>query len=90
MNYFSKIGVAEFLCEASELKIGDEILITGPTTGLVQLIIKEIRVNLKEVNIIKKGDRFSIPLNQVIRRSDKIYKIFDTNKLFTRVRNGEQ
>jgi putative protease len=75
MNYFSKIGVAEFLMETKELKVGDEILITGPTTGVVETTVKEIRVDLKPVSKTVKGDRFSIPVDDMIRRSDKLYKI---------------
>jgi putative protease len=77
LNYFEKIGVAEFLCEASELKIGENILVTGPTTGIIESKVGEIRVELKNVEIAKKGERFSIPLNTIVRRSDKIFKIID-------------
>ncbi|MBN2348265.1 MAG: U32 family peptidase [Bacteroidales bacterium] len=77
MNYFSKLKVGEFLCEAGTLEVGDEILITGPTTGVIQTTIKEIRVDLKTVQKTKKGDRFSIPMEQTIRRSDQMYKIID-------------
>ena len=75
MNYFSKIGVAEFLLETKSLNVGDEILITGPTTGVIETTVKEIRVDLKPVSQTVKGDRFSIPLDNIIRRSDKLFKI---------------
>jgi U32 family peptidase len=81
MNYFPKIQVAEFLCEASELNVGDSILITGPTTGIIQTTVQEIRVDLDKVPQAKKGQRFSIPLPKITRRSDKIYKLIpDVNK----------
>ncbi len=75
MNYFAKIGVAEFLLETKSLNVGDEILITGPTTGVIETTVKEIRVDLKPVSQTVKGDRFSIPLDNIIRRSDKLFKI---------------
>lgn len=78
-NYFNKIKVAEFLLESQELSVGDKILVTGPTTGVVETIIKEIRVDLKPVEKAVKGDSFSIALDTVIRRSDKLYKIVDVN-----------
>ena len=81
MNYFPKIQVAEFLCEAAELKAGDEILITGPTTGIIQGHAREIRVNLKQVKRAKKGERFSIPFETIIRRSDKLFKVVDASKV---------
>ncbi len=74
-NYFPKIGVAEFLMETKDLNVGDEILITGPTTGIVKMIVPEIRVDLKKVEKTVKGDRFSIPVPEKIRRSDKLYKM---------------
>lgn len=89
LNYFSKIGVAEFLCEASEMKAGDEILITGPSTGVIQTIAKEIRVDLEQVNSVKQGERFSIPLEQMIRRSDKLYKIINAAKDSIHNEDGE-
>ncbi len=74
-NYYDKIQVAEFLLEAGELSVGDQVLIIGPTTGVVENQIKEIRVDLKVVNTARKGDKFSIPMDTIIRRSDKLYKL---------------
>jgi U32 family peptidase len=76
-NYFSKLKVAEFLLEAKSLSVGDKILITGPTTGVIESEVKEIRFNLENVQKVKKGDRFSMPIDQVVRRSDKLYKVVD-------------
>ncbi|MGZ2369098.1 peptidase U32 family protein [Ancylomarina sp. YFZ004] len=78
-NYFNKIKVAEFQLESQELCVGDTILITGPTTGVVETTIEEIRVDLKPVEKAVKGDSFSIALDTVIRRSDKLYKIVDVH-----------
>jgi len=80
MNYFPKIKVAEFLCEAAELNEGDEILITGPTTGIIQSKVNEIRVDLKKVRMAKKGERFSIPVKEIIRRSDRLFKVVDASE----------
>ncbi|MEA3316548.1 MAG: peptidase U32 family protein [Bacteroidota bacterium] len=80
-NYFSKIKVAEILIESYSLSVGDEILITGPTTGVVQLKVPEIRVDDKKVETAKKGERCSIPIKDLIRRSDKVYKIVDADKV---------
>lgn len=77
ISYFSKIGVAEFQMECGTLKVGDEILITGPTTGALFQTIDEIRVNLEPVAEAKKGERFSFKVNEKIRPSDKLYKMVD-------------
>lgn len=80
-NYFSKIKVAEFLIETYDLKVGDDILITGPTTGVVQTKVTEIRVDLKNTEKAEKGVRCSVPIETLIRRSDKLYKVVDADKV---------
>ena len=72
-NYFSKIKVTEVFIQAKSLKINDEIIIIGPTTGIVKSTITEIRKDNKKVTIAKKGDTISIPIPEKIRRSDKLY-----------------
>jgi putative protease len=59
--------------EAGELHVGDEVFITGPTTGAVPAKIEEIRVDLKPVEVAKKGQRFSIKIADKIRPSDKMF-----------------
>jgi len=82
-NYFRKIGVAEFLLETGQLHVGDEIIITGPTTGVVQTRVREIRVDEKHVQVTEKGDRCSIPIDILIRRSDKLFKVVDASQVQT-------
>ena len=74
-NYFQKIGVAEFLLEAQFLSVGDEILITGETTGAYEDVVKEIRVKLQPTDKVEKGTYFSMKTNELIRRNDKLFKI---------------
>lgn len=80
-NYFNKIQVAEFKLETNNLKIGDEIVISGPTTGVVQTIVTEIRVDLDSVEEAKKGERVSIQINEKIRRADKLFKMIDAKEV---------
>lgn len=75
MKYFSNIGVAEFLMESGSLKVGDEILITGPTTGAITRTVDEIRVALQPVEETVKGEHFSIKMEEKIRPSDKLFKL---------------
>jgi len=78
VNYFRKPQVAEFIVDTNSLEIGDRVLITGPTTGAIEMIIDEIWVNEKPVQKARKGDRVTIPLSTAIRPSDKLYKLIDT------------
>ncbi len=80
-NFFSKISVAEILLEAQNLEVGDEILITGETTGAYEDTVKEIRVDLKSVKQAIKGDFFSIKTNDLVRRNDKVYKIVESKNI---------
>lgn len=75
INYFSKSGVAEFQIESGELNTGDKILITGPTTGVIESRVEEIRVDGRPVEKAIKGQRISIPLTTKIRPSDTLFKI---------------
>ena len=61
--------------QSGELDEGDKILITGPTTGAIYTTLKEPRVNLKPTQQVKKGESFSIKLEEKIRPNDKLYKI---------------
>ncbi|MDR3266367.1 MAG: U32 family peptidase [Tannerella sp.] len=79
INYFSDLKVAEFEMESGFLRVGDEILVTGPTTGALFDTIKEIRVDLKPVNETVKGERFSIKTEEKIRPSDRMYKMVRSN-----------
>lgn len=74
-NYFSKLKVVEIQMESGFLKSGENIYIQGPTTGSVELTVPEIRVDLKAVKKSIKGEQCSIPVDTLIRRADKIYKI---------------
>ncbi len=78
IKYFPKSKVGEFKIEAHSLKKGDTVLIMGPTTGVIEQVVDEIRVDLKKISEAKKGDHCSIAVNEVIRPSDKLYKIIST------------
>ena len=80
-NYFSNIGIAEIKLETANLKVDDEIIIIGPTTGVIQSKISEIRIELQPVNEGKKGERISIPVETKVRRSDKVYKVVDAKEV---------
>lgn len=73
MRYFSKIGIGEFLMEAGEIKVGDEVVITGPTTGALIFTVTELRFDLKPVESVSKGQLFSMPVPEKVRPSDKLY-----------------
>ncbi len=86
-NYFTNLKVAEFKLETMNLKTGDEIIITGPTTGVVQTTVKEIRVELQSVEEGLKGQQISVPVDTKLRRADKLFKLVDSKQLKEKRRN---
>ncbi|MCH5224576.1 MAG: U32 family peptidase [Muribaculaceae bacterium] len=72
-RYFSKLGVGEFRMEAGELHPGDEVIVTGPTTGALIFRAEELRLELDPVSEVRKGQVFSMPVPAKIRPSDRLY-----------------
>ena len=77
-NYFSNLKVGEFKLESADLQKNDEILITGETTGVLEMKVPEMRVDLIPVEKIEKGTLFSMPVPRKVRRGDKLYKWVET------------
>lgn len=77
-NFFNNLKVAEIKMETQDLNIGEEIKIIGPTTGVYEDVVSEIRVDLQNVPKTIKGDLCSIPVKDLVRRGDKVYKIIET------------
>ncbi len=75
VKYFTKAGVAEFLIQATKLKEGDRLLITGPTTGVVYTELKEPWIESKQVKTVKQGDHVTFKVPVKIRENDKLYQI---------------
>ncbi|NOR86969.1 MAG: U32 family peptidase, partial [Bacteroidales bacterium] len=76
-NYFTKIGVAELKIQTNEMNAGEEINIIGPTTGVYEDTLSEMRVDLKVVEKAQKGEAVSFKTKELVRRGDKVYKIID-------------
>jgi len=79
-NYFAKIGVAEIKLENGDLEKGEALLITGPTTGVIEFGAGEIRVDLKETEKALKGEYCSLATPETVRRSDKVFKWVDATE----------
>ena len=69
------------MIEATEIKVGDKLLITGPTTGAMYVDLEEARVDLKPVNVVKKGQHVSFKVPERMRPSDKLYRIVPAEEL---------
>ncbi len=77
-HYFNKAGIGEFVIESGELSVGDLVLITGPSTGVANASIDELRIDDKPVNLAKKGDtKVTFKVKDKIHRNDKLYKVVE-------------
>lgn len=79
IKYFEQAKVGEFQCESHSLSVGDEVMITGPTTGYIEMKIEELRVDGKPIDKVVKGNVFTIMSDEKIRPSDKLYKLVSEN-----------
>lgn len=77
VHYFPKAGIAEFKIEAYDIKKGDKILVTGPSTGSQELEIEEMFVNDEVSEVAQKGDSCTLKTPFRVRLSDKIYKLVE-------------
>lgn len=76
-HYYSKSKIGQFLIENKELSVGDKVLISGPTTGEQEFLIKELFVNGSPSGTAKAGDHVTFGLPFRVRLSDKLYKILE-------------
>lgn len=89
VNFFNNIKVAEIKIETHSLKVNDNILIVGPTTGVYEAIVEELRVDLVSVEKSVKGENCSLPVTETLRRGDKVYIIVNQDDvLFQSQTNG--
>ena len=72
-NWYERLGVAEITMETGTIAVGSHLLISGPTTGVLECDVAEIRLDAGPVQRAGKGDVCSIPLAQKVRRSDRVY-----------------
>ncbi len=84
VNYFAKQKIGQFTIESNQMNVGDEIVVTGPTTGYVHAFVTELRVNDVPAQQALKGDSITIPLAEVIRPSDSIYKLVEVRTANTK------
>lgn len=75
MKYYENAQIAEFLIEAQGVQVGDELIITGPTTGVIETVLAEMRVENVPTELVKRGTTITFPMNEKVRPSDKLYKL---------------
>jgi putative protease len=75
IKYYDQAGIGEFLIEAQGCKVGDELIITGPTTGVIETVLKEMRCEDEPVKAVRRGETITFEVPEKVRPSDKLYKL---------------
>ncbi|TVQ66365.1 MAG: U32 family peptidase [Balneolaceae bacterium] len=76
-TWYAKPKAGVFQLQSGELKSGDKIMISGPTTGVIKTVAGEMRLEDHPVDSVQKGDLFSMKIEKKVRASDKLYKLVD-------------
>ena len=90
VHYFPKPNIGQFVIDAYDLKVGDLILVTGPTTGAKEMVVTEMMVEDVKSETAKKGDSITIPMEFRIRPSDKLYKLVKVEEPGTQQNSVEE
>ena len=75
LNYFKKPKVAQVLLESGKIKLNDQLLIIGETTGLVEMTLAELFIKEKSVKAVSKGEEITFLTPELVRRNDKVYLV---------------
>lgn len=75
IKYYDGAGIGEFLIEAQGVEVGDELIVTGPTTGVIETVLHEMRCDDEPVEVVKRGVTITFPISEKVRPSDKLYKL---------------
>lgn len=79
-NYFAKSGIVHVRMDAQQLEIGDQIIVTGPTTGVYETVLESMVNNDAPCMVAVKGDNPTFRVERTLRRNDKVYKVVETHK----------
>ena len=75
-KYFSRLNVAEIAVEATDFKLGDKLLITGKTTGVMYITVKQIHDDNRTIHHAPQHVRVSVPVKGKVRPNDKVFKLY--------------
>ena len=75
LNYYKKANTVYIQIETGNIDVSDNILIAGPTSGVVELKVENIIKDDLPIQSAEKGDRITFPCSQLVRPHDTVYKI---------------
>lgn len=75
MNYYRKAGAAEIQVRNAGFALGDELLIQGPTTGLVRLKVESIQIEHEARQSALRGERVALGVPEQVRPRDRVFVV---------------
>ena len=78
-HYFRKPKIAEINLQAHPIKLGDNIVIMGNTTGIEYNKVTSIVRDKKSLEKADNPDMVTIPVNNRVRKNDKVYLVTKRN-----------
>ena len=75
VNYYRKASAMEVEVKNAEFKVGDEIMVQGPTTGVLRNVVESIQVEHEERQVARRGERVAVRIDGVVRRQDRVFLV---------------
>jgi putative protease len=75
LNYYKKSKIVYVMLESGKIEVDNQILIIGPTSGVVNLSLNKIIKDEIEINCAEKSDKVTFPCDFQVRPRDRVYLI---------------
>ena len=80
VNYYDNINIVSLKLETGSIQDSDEVLIIGPTTGVIKMKITGMRNEDSVIEKASKGDTITFPVSKKVRKNDKVYVLKDAHQ----------
>ncbi len=74
-HYYPKASVGTVYINTGKISVGDNIIITGKTTGIEKMKIERLEIKKKSVSLAKKGEEVGIKFPFRVRKNDDVYVV---------------
>ena len=75
VNFYRKAGAAEIQVRNAGFTLGDELLIQGPTTGLVRFTVESIQIEHAARPSAQRGERVALGVPEQVRPRDRVFVV---------------
>ncbi|MEI6604052.1 MAG: U32 family peptidase [Verrucomicrobiota bacterium] len=75
VKFYRKAGAVEIRVCDTEFALGDELLIMGPTTGVVRVRVTSIQIEHQPQPAARRGQAVAVQLDTPVRPGDRVYRV---------------